>query len=104
MIFEKLPAVRLLPRYVSVVVNVFCAAVARSFSIFDIDYGVDDGDLSISPPPPPSSSERRGFLTAMVVVLCARFAPSPLDDVSHRKGCPRLSFGRKSPRPLLSKG
>ena len=63
MIFEKLPAVRLLPRYVSVVVNVFCAAVARSFSIFDIDYGVDDGDLSISlhlplPPREEDSSQR----------------------------------------------
>ena len=80
------------------------AAVARSFSIFDIDYGVDDGDLSIFPPPP-SSSERRGFLTAMVVVLCARFAPSPLlDDVSHRKGCSRMSFGRNTPPPVLDNG
>ena len=86
MIFEKLP-VRRLPRYVSVVVNVFCCG---SFSIFDIDYGVDDGDLSICLLF--LLSGRSGSLAAMVasslpsvvVELCARFAPSPLDDVSHR--------------------
>ena len=90
MIFEKLPACHapslclcccecLLPRFL------------RPFSIFDIDYGVDDGDLSISSAHPSSSSSsssgRCGFLAAMVVVVCARFAPSPLDDVSHREGC-----------------
>ena len=97
MIFEKLPAVRLLPRYVSVVVNVFCAAVARSFSIFDIDYGVDDGDLSILRSRSVVGSgggscggRRRG--AAGLVVLCARFAPSPRDDVSHREGCPRITL------------
>ena len=91
MIFEKLPAC-LPPRYVSVVVNVFCrgSSVRSQSSTLTMELMMviyRSPALIPPPPPPPGDVDSSPRWSPSVVVLCARFAPSPLDDVSHREGC-----------------
>ena len=73
MIFEKLPS-RPPPSSLASLCLCCCECLllrfVRPFSIFDIDYGVDDGDLSISSPAHPSPAPSSALLREKWIPRC----------------------------------